>query len=230
MVRPFWSPEEAPAFLKRTSTQYARLPFSVLTDRGLRGEALEEFTKHIPEGAIVAGGYMTSLMQDDDQAKDLDIFFTSESAFTGFQKKVERDAYFGGYEIEPAHQKALAEGKSETLRFVKYVHPTLPPLQLIKLAWYESAEHVIDTFDLTVAQVAADREGVVVNPLAIFDIARKRIVLHRMNFPASTLRRVIKYADKGYYACPGSLAKIAEAVYETILEDPSDTRKIVYVD
>lgn len=230
MVRPFWSPEEAPAFLKRTSTQYARLPFSTLNDRGIENRLFDNIVENLPDGVILAGGFMTALLQDEKTSKDIDFFFTSEKALKEMMELLnappEEAWAFKGYRLHNPEKTAL-----NSLRFLSYVHEgERPPIQLIKLVWYESPEHVIDSFDLTLAQVAATNEALFLNPLAVFDIARKRIVLHRMQFPASTLRRVIKYTQKGYYACPGSLARIADEVAASIERDPSDNRKIVYVD
>lgn len=48
-----------------------------------------------------------------------------------------------------------------------------------------------------------------------------------MQFPSSTLRRIIKYTKKGDYACPGSLANVAQLVSEHIDDDDA---QFVYVD
>ncbi len=113
-------------------------------------------------------------------------------------------------------------------RFITWVHPTRPALQLIRMVWYDSPEHVIDSFDLSVVQFAADGKSLYYNPASWLDLSRKRLVLHRMQFPASTLRRLIKYASKGFYACPGALAHICEEIQK--FQGPAGTEKIVYVD
>ena len=111
----------------------------------------------------------------------------------------------------------------------KYTHPKRLPIQLLKLHWYTSAEHVIDSFDFTVAQFAieVDTGDLVANPISFLDLARKRLVLHRMQWPSSTLRRMVKYSKKGYYACPGALAEISKQVAEHI---DDDDEQFVYVD
>jgi hypothetical protein len=98
----------------------------------------------------------------------------------------------------------------------------------MKMVWYEDASHVIDSFDFTISQFAFTNNSFVYNGEAMMDLARKRLVLHRMQFPASTLRRLIKYASKGYYACPGSLINICEAI-QTFNGSP-DVNEVVYVD
>jgi len=232
-MAPYWTAEDAPEFIKRTGTKYYRSPLKkVLDERGLENRLLNNLVKHLPKGAFIAGGFITSILQGDKNASDIDMFFTDGDAFANtmdllldLSPKGDGEAAEGlddddrpwaweGYEMT-GDPKKLSYG---TLRYVKFEHPKRPPIQLIKLVWYEDAEHVIDTFDLTIAQFAAtgnhETAGaeLVFNPLGLFDLVRKRIVLHRMQFGASTLRRLIKYSKKGYWACPGAMVKICEAI------------------
>jgi hypothetical protein len=96
------------------------------------------------------------------------------------------------------------------------------------MVWYDNAEHVIDSFDFTVIQFAFTNKEFVFNGMSFMDLARKRLVLHRMQFPASTMRRLIKYTQKGYYACPGSLVTICQAIQD--YKGESDIFNVVYVD
>lgn len=245
--------QERPEYLNRTDTKYARVGISYLDERGIKNRLLDSLACCLPDGAVIAGGFMTSVMGENKDAKDIDIFFTSEKAFKETVKylmnpeeipnffKDEHWAFLD-YKPDEATQKALIDAakKDEGLtqgealslknvRFLKFVHPHRPPIQLIKLVWYDNAEHVIDSFDLTIAQFACDVKTteIVFNPASVFDLTRKRIVLHRMQFPASTLRRIIKYTNKGYYACPGSLSKISEAIAKTYTEGQE---QYVYLD
>jgi len=124
------------------------------------------------------------------------------------------------------------EKKSKELRFVQFKRKDKkgPPVQLVKLVWYESAEHCIDSFDFTVSQFAVSGKDLVYNPFGMFDLARKRLVLHRMQFPSATLRRTIKYTHKGFFACPGSLATIAASIHDALQDFPDSLLKEVYID
>ena len=240
-VKPFWNQGSRPRFLSRTETKYARAPLSsILEERGLNNRLLESLITLLPKGAIIAGGFMTAVMGETKDAHDIDIFFTSEEAFrqtfkllmdSQNQEEFDDESWaWTGYELDTDPD---ALGSTETLRYVKFVpkdHTKRLPIQLIKLVWYDDPEHVIDSFDLTVAQFATDGTDIIMNPMAPIDLARKRLVLHRMQFPASTLRRVIKYTNKGFYACPGSLTKIAAEVANTIKQDPSSNDNVVYID
>ena len=254
-VEPTWrTPEEKPAFLNRTQTQYWRGPINSLKDRGIENRLLESLVYALPPGVIIAGGFMTAVMGENTDAQDVDLFFTNERAFietyellTSNEDSDDEAWAIKGYSLDPKAKEVVAgamkfktnEQENESaeltlknIRYLKFVHPKRLPIQLIKLAWYTDAEHVIDSFDLTVAQFAVQitnsgEAELVANPISFIDLARKRLVLHRMQFPSSTLRRVIKYSKKGYYACPGSLATIAQSIASNI---QNDDQQFVYID
>ncbi len=215
-------------FLTRTATTYAKSPLAVLADRGIVNHTLNALVRHLPTGAIIAGGFMTHVILEEDKANDIDLFFTSKEAFDAtvalLQKPPEDAVAYQGYTLKDEVDLAnLGDA-----RFVTFIHPKKPALQLIRFAWYESAEHVIDTFDFTIVKFAADNTSLYYDPIAWLDLSRKRLVLARMQFPASTMRRIIKYASKGFYACPGSLAHIAGEIQK--FQGPADVNEVVYVD
>lgn len=257
---------ENPRFLQRTDRKYGRVPLTDFAGRAGMSIMLESLTAFLPEGAVIAGGFMQQVVQDclattepvliqeesywaqterdkiekkardhRDQ-KDIDIFFTSERAFRETIELLvdppsDKEAWmWQGYELVGGLDESLKQG-GDDLRHVTFESGNgRPDLQLIKLAWYEDAEHVIDTFDFTCVQFATDGKDLIMNPLGVFDLARKRLVLHRMQFPASTLRRLLKYSQKGFYACPGALAKIAEEVGKAYAEGVKDGEEFVYLD
>jgi hypothetical protein len=244
IVLPAWDSTEFADFLIRTPQKYARtLLHQMLDDRGLANERLNQLVAALPMGAYVSGGFMNAVLKGaSDEASDLDIFFSSSEAFLKTydlltKPKTDKDAeepqsvsFLKGYVTEIKRETLFTD---KTLRFVKFTNPDKPkwpPIQLVKLVWYDNAEHLIDSFDLTVVQFATDGNELVYNPLGIMDLVRKRIVLHRMQFPASTLRRLVKYASKGFYACPGSLARIANEITLSINKDPRELEKYVYID
>jgi hypothetical protein len=213
-------------FISRTPTQYTTSPIRYLLDRGIENRLLDNLLAYLPPGAIIAGGFALNVVIEEKKASDIDIFFTSQAAFDKtvslYSNQQDKEAWsFTGY--------TLKEGTdSPNSRYVSFTHPTLPAVQLMRMVWYADAHHVIDTFDFTISQFAFDDKGFHFNGEAMMDLAKKRLILHRMQFPASTLRRLIKYTHKGYYACPGSLVTICEAIQKFTGEP--DINDVVYVD
>jgi hypothetical protein len=211
-------------FLTRTSTQYSKAPLTFLPDRGIENRLLDNLLEFLPDGAVISGGFALSILQEDKNAKDIDFFFTNEKSFIETKNLLlspPDDAWaYKGY--------ALDQDKSND-RFLYFKHQEhRPAIQLLKMVWYDNAEHVIDSFDFTVIQFAFTNKEFVFNGMSFMDLARKRLVLHRMQFPASTMRRLIKYTQKGYYACPGSLVTICQAIQD--YKGEPDIFNVVYVD
>jgi hypothetical protein len=218
---------------------FSRIKLEDLITRGVDDPMLKALQKRLPPGAWVAGGCFESLIRGE-KPKDYDIFFQNEEAFMEtLQRLTVRKDVSGQFEEEdevqePATQYKVSNVNPEKMRtsscrFVDLHREGCPKVQLIKTMWYPSLAHVLHSFDFTAAQIGMDKEGVVLNPLAVLDISRKRLVLSRMTFPSSTLRRMIKYTQKGYYACPGSLQVIAQATADTLQKAP-DAVGPVYVD
>lgn len=221
-------------FLTRTGKEYSRESLSFLADRGIENRLLDNLIEYLPDGAIIAGGFILNVINEEKNSNDIDFFFTSKEAFNKTldlflnrdkNKKNDKDSWaYDGYSL-----KKDAEGNViKNDRYICLVHDTRPSVQLLRMVWYEDAKHVIDSFDFTISQCAVDSKGFYFNPSTMMDLARKRIVLHRLQFPSSTLRRLIKYSKKGYYACPGSLTTICEAIQK--FNGPDEAGKVLYLD
>jgi hypothetical protein len=214
-------------FLSRTPTLYSKAPITFLSDRGITNALFDSFMEFLPNGAIISGGFALSVVNEDKNAKDVDFFFTSQKAFEEtlelFKNPPEKAWAYKGYKTSEIKY-------DQNSRYVLLEHEkeTRPKVQLLKMVWYDDAEHIIDSFDFTIIQFAFTNKEFVYNGASFMDLSRKRLVLHRMQFPASTLRRLIKYTQKGYYACPGSLVKICESIKE--FNGSPDIDGLVYVD
>jgi hypothetical protein len=238
-VHPFWDETTAPAFLKRTQKQYVSIDFTSLDERGIKNEMLTRLLAALPGGAYVVGGFAMHLFNGSKDAKDIDIAFTSEQAFKDTanlflqtpEKVGEEDLLwpFRGYTLD--QDLDLFIGDNTKARFLSFTHnEDRPKVQLLKLAWYDSPEHIIDSFDFTITQFAMNKERIITNFLSVIDLSRKRLVLHRMQFPASTMRRIIKYTQKGFYICPGSLIDICKEIQNHQGDQDIDANQYVYLD
>jgi hypothetical protein len=219
-------------FLTRTNTQYVTANLKYLPDRGIENRLLDNLLEYLPDGAVIAGGFALSVLNEDKNAKDIDIFFTNEKALKDtlelFLNPPEGAWAYQEYKFEHASSVDEMLKKYKDSRYISATHVHRPSIQLLKMVYYTDAAHVIDTFDFTVSQFAFTNKEFVFNGLSMLDVARKRLVLHRMQFPASTLRRLVKYTHKGYYACPGSLVTICDAIKK--FNGEPDINEIVYVD
>lgn len=234
--------EEEKARCTPNSGNYSTLKISDLEDRGMDVKFLKLLLDNLPSMAFVAGGAIESIFRGE-QPKDYDVYFSSEAAYADLicnilDSQDDEDSFWYPY-AEHLDDDDFLFKPDENKRFIDITATDKPKIQLITTMLYENPEHTLSTFDFTACMGAAevvnsDLEGnpdhnIIIHPMMAVDVARKRLVLNRMTFPASTLRRMVKYTHKGYYACPGSIEKIALAVAETLRDNPTATGP-VYID
>jgi hypothetical protein len=166
------------------------------------------------DGAYVAGGYAADLLINCGfgKARDVDVFFNSREAFEKMFDRLTELGYALDSQclsfIDPATKKLIwTEEFEKQVPYVEF-HPPFElrhqygekTVQLVKIRWYDSAEHVIDAFDFTVVAVAFDLGAweCFFNPLAPLHYAHRVIVQHRVESRARVLLRLQKYKDKGF--------------------------------
>ena len=212
--QPYFTPIENPPFYERTQTQYATIP---LHSSGIRNEWFDVLVSKMPAGAYLAGGFMRSLMAGDNSFDDIDVFFNSSQSFIAMVELISTDTYFTGYKVN--RDMAAFWKSANRYRLLNFIPPdnSKPKLQLIKLAWFDSPEAVIDSFDLTCCQFSTDGKQLCFNPRAIGDVKEKRLKLHKTNSSLTTLERLIKYGKRGYVAEDGEFNVVAERAAELLL-------------
>lgn len=180
---------------------------------------LEKGTENIKNQYWLAGGVIRRLLRGDELDSDFDFFFDSEQTFNWFLKFIktnDRIKVLKEYENENNVTLKvtilLEELGSENMRFFNTT------LQFIKVAYYRSAEDVIDSFDYTICQFILlhkdDERVVICNDTSLWDLGRNRLVVNKITYPTASLRRMIKYTNQGFYACNGCLNDILKSVAE----------------
>ena len=236
-MTPLWNKEEKPSAFSRTQTVYCTIPISDLIDRAAITPEVKHLIENLPAGVWLAGSWFESLFRNETP-KDFDLFFRDSDAFEetidmlrdpeipeNEEDEEDADSFLINYELpEDELLESLANDNKTTAITLK--HKTKPSIQLIRTRFYSSPEDVIDSFDFTVCQFAASKEGLTFSPMGLLDMARKRLVLHRITFPSSTMRRMLKYAKKGYYACGGQLVSMVEQIKNA----PDENVEVLYVD
>lgn len=197
----FFNKSNAPHnILKRTDTKYKSMPLSALKEDGMWNNRLSKIIPYIPKGAWLAGGFLRSMIAGEDELSgDIDFFFNSEDSFDKMLELIKHpvsgaEKAFGYYSI-PEYESV------EKLRIIDCTSLVSfrPNIQLVRLFWFDSPEHVIDSFDFTVCQFATDGETLWFNPQAFEDIKTKTLKQNRETGDAiAILNRVLKYQSKGY--------------------------------
>lgn len=161
----------------------------------------------------LAGGALRRTLLGDEPDSDFDLFFSSEEEASKYRQALEERNFKVASKNE--HCTTLTGPLAGRERVV----------QIVTLAYYESAEAVIDSFDFTICQFATDGTTLWCGNYSLLDLGRKRLAINRISYPISTLRRLIKYTKQGFYACDGTLRDILESA-----KNPDANFDIKYVD
>lgn len=198
----FFTKKNAPRHLvERTSMIYPSMPLIALKEKGIWSKRLEKMSKFLPDGVWIAGGFLRAIIAGEDETNgDIDFFFNSHNSFEQMlnmikHPNIEQRQAFGFYKL-PGDDINISltpfiDCESEVM--------FRPNLQLIRMVWHDSPEHVIDCFDFTVCQFITDGKTLWYHQNAFDDIKTKQLREHRKNGdPLSIFSRILKYIDKGY--------------------------------
>ena len=163
----------------------------------------------------IAGGAARAFMLNQPITTDVDFFFKTPEAFEQFVSK------FGNDE-----SKRLAAIEHHTT-FKVTVGEQSYKVQAIKIGFYTTIEECLDSFDFTICQLAAHKGMLYVGQYTMWDLARKRLALHKLTYGAATVRRLLKYGGQGFTACQGCIVALLRAVRENPMVINSDVQ---YVD
>lgn len=169
-----------------------------------------------PTGPWLAGGSLRRTLLRQEPDSDFDFFFRDPAQLTVFATA-----------LETAGLEKVRETEHHLHYRGRVGDSALPiDVQCIRFAFYASASAVIDSFDFTICQFAFDGADLTAGEYALWDLGRKRLAVHKVTFPVSSMRRVLKYATQGFKACNGCLATLLRAT----ADNPSLNTEIAYVD
>lgn len=168
-----------------------------------------------PGGPWVAGGAVRRTLQKTDLSSDIDFFFKDETQLAAFDESIIDLGAIMSSDNDHARTYRLTVAGDDLV------------VQAITMSYYETLEACLDSFDFTITQCGYDGTDLVVGEFTLWDLARKRLALHKLTYGVSTMRRIIKYTRQGFTACGGALASILE---QTIADPQTVHREVEYVD
>lgn len=176
---------------------------------------------NIDNGPWLAGGAVRATLQDQPIKSDYDIFFANEIQLHKCRDEL---IHIGAKKIkENDHNETYFFVPDETDPSVKL------EIQLIKHKYYNNVYELLDSFDYTICQFATDGKELVCGPYALWDLARKRLAIHRITYPVASMRRMIKYANKGFTVCGGMLTDFIRRI-QNDSNDMIISEKFEYID
>jgi len=144
-----------------------------------------------PKGPWIAGGSVLRTFLGQPLDTDIDIFFANAVQFNACNEKMKEHAILTKDTSFSQTYDFIIEHKGQDIR---------KTIQLVNFVYKDKASEIIDTFDISVCQIAFDGERVVMCDNVIDDVKNKHITLNVNNIqqPGSTLKRIVKYVSRGY--------------------------------
>lgn len=158
----------------------------------------------------LAGGAIRDYFMGVPITTDYDLFFPNQ---TQYDKAV---AFF-------KERKCDIKWESENGMKIVFENRTY---DLVK-KFFDDPQKTIDAFDFTVSMFAVDTNDVYYGETSFIDLAKKQLMINKITYPASTLKRAFKYHKKGFSICNGETKKIIDAIRnmpkdETVVETIAD--------
>ena len=187
---------------------------SFVLRRGIK-DTISEHGKLIglnSDGPWLVGGSVRRFLQGEEQDSDLDVAFKNEG------------------QVQETANRLLSSGwkkDRENEKYIQFKDESGKVIQLLRLNYFGTPEEAIDAFDFTICMAAYDGHDIVLGDLTLYDLGRKRLVLHRLTYGTATISRLVKYARQGYTYCSGTITNILNAV----VDNPGLIRgDVTYVD
>lgn len=159
--------------------------------------AITRIYEALGNGAWMAGGAIRRTLIGQPLDSDFDFFFKSAEALEEWEKGL------------PSGLKLVRETEHHKHWRGTVAGSELPvDIQAIRFRFYDTAEAVIDSFDYTITMFILDDDDLVTTPLALWDLGRRKLAVHKISYPVATMRRLLKYTKQGFTACAGCLQSI----------------------
>lgn len=172
------------------------------TDKAFGETTLGKVLKALPAlsvtGPWLAGGALRRTLLGREPDSDFDFFFRDADQLATFASELDARGFAKIRETEHhVHYRGRVGDDGLPI-----------DVQCIRFAFYQNAAAVIDSFDFTICMFAYDSKTLTVGDHSLWDLGRKRLAIHKITFPISTMRRLLKYGRQGFTACKGCLAQI----------------------
>lgn len=179
-------------------TDFIRLKFEDFCARSDHNtDELMRVLNAIQGEAWCAGGAIRRTISGQSLDSDFDFFFSDPDSMSRWEKRLPDTLRLVRETEHHKHWRGPVKGSDLPI-----------DVQAIKFRYYGSAEEVIDSFDYTITMFCFDRGNLVTTPLALWDLGRKKLAIHKITYPVATMRRLLKYGKQGYTACGGCLSAI----------------------
>ncbi len=178
----------------------------------------------LADGVYLAGGLLRTIINAepfDHEHTDVDLFFQTSAHLETVKILLENNPHFKKVYQCPEGKLAsyvhVEKGGTETWKY-----------QLVSVDYYEDMGALLDSFDFTCIMCGTDGKTFWYDERFPDAIDDKLLVWNKIPYPAASLRRLMKYARKGYTMKADQYQLFVGAIWEHD-HDINDV-ELVYVD
>lgn len=157
-------------------------------------------------GVVLAGGALRALVDASEEISDYDLFVLDQGIIPKLKSSLEALEYNLCFEC-PKGQLYTYKNLDGT------------KVQIINKRAYKDCEDLIASFDITACCAAYDGEVFYTNERFVFDNLNKLINLNKVEYPNATLRRIVKYSNKGFKLSNAAVTTFTSTVNGMVLTE-----------
>lgn len=158
------------------------------------------------DGVVLAGGALRALVDASEEISDYDLFVLDQGIIPKLKSSLEHLEYNLCFECP--------KGQLYTYKNLEGTK-----VQIINKRAYKDCEDLISSFDITACCAAYDGEVFYTNERFVFDNLNKLINLNKVEYPNATLRRIVKYSNKGFKLSNAAVTTFTSTVNGMILTE-----------
>lgn len=163
----------------------------------------------------LCGGSLRTLLLPNDIIADYDIFILDK--FDELDSDVET--------LDKIVKVFKAYGFNVTFRcplneLVNMKNGDLKVQIIYKYKFKQTTKEILNRFDINLGRIGLHQGSIYVAPEAIKDSIKNRITINMPTYPSSTLQRIIKYSQKGFYIDHEARASFLFKIIELYNKDP----------
>lgn len=151
----------------------------------------------LDDNVVLAGGALKSLF-DNKPINDYDLFVLANSPSELLDRKASVEKILIANKFKQVFK--CPQGELSTFRYGPY------KVQIINVGHklYSSPEDIIDQFDFNLCRMAmtVNSHNLTIDPKALKDLRTKRLSIHKITNPSSTINRLVKYRNAGFNIVP----------------------------
>lgn len=170
---------------------------------------LADLPDDLKKSCWIAGGAVKDWFEHGYVKNDVDFWCVDRTAMYLLTRYLRRNYEFRGFLFTKNAIKGYVTIKGRKINVDVVKKPFMNPLDSI------------ERFDFTICCFGVSSDNFYYHTSAPFDLLKKKIVVNNISDPVDSMRRLVKYINKGYKTCNGTILTISKEIAQMDSTDES---------